>query len=149
MRSGWNASRPPAFAHAHEQDRPAGHLADRECGTSARVAIRLGQHDTRQVERCTERPRGIHRVLARHAVDDEQRLDRLQRRTEVPHLVHHLVVHVEPSGGIHQQHVVDAASASSSAWVAIASGARPGSDATTSMPSCWPSRSSCSIAAGR
>jgi RND family efflux transporter MFP subunit len=38
---------------------------------TARIAVCLGQHDAREVQRGAERARRVHRVLARHAVDDE------------------------------------------------------------------------------
>ena len=50
--------------------------------------------------------RGVDRVLALHRVDDEQRLDRLQRRVQLGDLVHHRLVDGEAAGGVDDQHVV-------------------------------------------
>jgi hypothetical protein len=104
MRSGWKAS----SADADEEDWPAGHVPHRQRGAPAGVAVGLREHDAGEVERGTERPRRIHGVLARHAVHDEERLDRLQRRGELADLVHHLFVDVQPARGVDEQHVVHA-----------------------------------------
>jgi len=76
---------------------------------AACIAVGLGEHDAREVERRAEGPCRIHRVLARHAVDDEQRLDRLERGAELAHLGHHLLVDVQAARGIDEQRVIDTA----------------------------------------
>ncbi len=109
MRSGWNASRASGFSpDAHEQDRLARHAAHRQGGAAAGIAVRLGEDDAGQVERRAEGTCRVDRVLAGHAVDDEQRLDRLERGGELAHLLHHLLVHVQAARGVHEQHVVEA-----------------------------------------
>ena len=84
-------------------------MPHRKRSAAARIAVGLGEHYAREVERRTEGPCGVHRVLARHAVDDEQRLDGLERGAELAHLVHHLFVDVQAARGVDQQRVVDAA----------------------------------------
>jgi hypothetical protein len=71
-----------------------------------RVAVELGQHDAGQRERVAERLRGVHRVLALHRVDDEQRLDRRNRRVQLGDLLHHRLVDREPTRRVDDQHVV-------------------------------------------
>ena len=44
--------------------------------------------------------RDLHRVLAGHAVGDEQDLVRVDRRLEPLQLLHHLVVDLQAAGGV-------------------------------------------------
>ncbi len=64
------------FADADEQDRLARDLPHGERRAAARIAVRLGKDHAGQVERCIEALRRAHRILPRHAVDDEQALGR-------------------------------------------------------------------------
>ena len=85
MRSGWNGSRPvELLAGAGELDRLAGHLAHRERGAAARIAVELGQDDAGERQPLAERARHVDRVLALHRVHHEQRLDRLAARRAAP-----------------------------------------------------------------
>ena len=59
-----------------EHDRPAGDVGDRQRGTTAGVAVELGQHDAGEADAVAERLGGRDRVLADHRVDDEQDLVR-------------------------------------------------------------------------
>ena len=61
------------LAGGGEHDRPAGDADHRQRGTTAGVAVELGQHDAGEADAVEERLRGGHRVLADHRVDDEQR----------------------------------------------------------------------------
>ena len=137
------------FADADEQDRLPGDLAHRERRAAARVAVGLGQHHAGQVQRGTESPRRIDGVLAGHAVDDEQRLDRLQARARSRTSRHHFLVDVQAARGIDHQHVVYTAARGVSAAAAMAMGDWSALAGATSISSCWPRRWSCSIAAGR
>ena len=84
MRSDRTASSASSLlADAHQHDRLARDLAHRQRGAAARVAIGLGEDHAGQFERRAERARGIHRVLAGHAVDDEQPLVRLDRALDL------------------------------------------------------------------
>ncbi len=107
MRSGWKTSRPSDLLRdAGELDRRAGDVPDRQRRAAARIAIELGQHDAGERQRVAERARGVDRVLALHRVDDEQRLDRLDRRMQRGDLLHHRVVDREAARGVDDQHVV-------------------------------------------
>jgi hypothetical protein len=97
------------LADTDEQHRLAGHVPHRERGATARVAVGFRQHDTRQIERGAERARGVDRILARHAVDDEQRLDRSDRGAQRANFVHHRFVDVQPARRVDEQHVVESA----------------------------------------
>ena len=73
------------LAHAHERDRPAGHVADRQRGAATGVAVHLGQDHGIDADGLVEALGHCHGVLAGHGVDDEENvvrrhvaLDRLQ-----------------------------------------------------------------------
>ena len=109
IRSGWNASSASVFlADPEELDRLAGDVAHRQRRSAARVTVGLRQHDPGERKRGVERLRGMRRILAGHAVHDEQRLDRRHRGVDPPDLVHHPLVDVEPARGVHEQHVGEA-----------------------------------------
>ena len=62
------------LADADELDRHAGDVLDREGGAAAGVAVELGQDDAVEFQRFVERLGAVDRVLAGHAVDDQQHL---------------------------------------------------------------------------
>ena len=92
--------------HADELDRRAGDVTHRKRRAAARVAIELGEHHPGQRQRIAERLGRIDRILSLHRVDDEQRLDRLDRRMQRADLVHHRLVDAETTGGVDDQHFV-------------------------------------------
>ena len=96
------------LADPEELDRLAGDVPHRQRRAAARVAVGLRQHDPRERQRGVERLGGMRRVLAGHAVHDEQRLDRGHRGVDPPDLLHHPLVDVEPARGIDEQHVGEA-----------------------------------------
>ena len=105
-RSASNTSRPSIFSRrAGELDRRAGDLAHRQRRAAARIAVDLGQHDAGQRQRLLEGLGGVDRVLALHRIDDEQRLDRLQRRVQLADLGHQRLVDRQAAGGVDEQHV--------------------------------------------
>ena len=73
---------------------------DRERRATARVAVHLGEDHAGDAERAVEALRDLHRVLAGHAVGDEQDLVGLDRLLEALELVHHLVVDLQAAGGV-------------------------------------------------
>jgi hypothetical protein len=79
-----------ALAGRGEQDRAAGHVRHRQRGTTAGVAVELGQHDAGEVDARLGRPGGLDRRLADHRVDDEQDLVGTDRRADVRGLRHEL-----------------------------------------------------------
>ena len=66
-----------------EHDRLAGDRRDRQRGTTAGVAVELGEHDAVEADAVEEGLRGVDRVLADHRVDDEQDLVGLDRVADV------------------------------------------------------------------
>ena len=74
-------------------------------GIAARIAIGLGQNDAGQIQRFVEGPRGIHRVLAGHAVHDKQCFswrDSLVKEFDLPH---HFLVNVQATSSIQDHHI--------------------------------------------
>ena len=62
------------LAHGREQDRLARDGDDRQRGTTAGVAVELGEDDAVDADGLVERDRRLHGVLTDHGVDDEQGL---------------------------------------------------------------------------
>ena len=93
------------LARTQKLDRLAGDKAHRQRRTTARIAIGFGKNHAGQRQRLAEGLGGVHRVLAGHAVHHKQGLDRIERGVQGAYLVHHGRVHVQPSGGIHNQNV--------------------------------------------
>ncbi len=89
-----------------EQDRLAGDLADAQRGTTAGVAVELGEHDTGEADTRLERLRGVHRVLADHGVEHEDRLVGLDGVADARGLRHQLLVDAEAAGGVDDHDVV-------------------------------------------
>ena len=97
------------LAHAQEHDGLAGDLAHRKRRAAAGIAICLREHDASQVERGRESTRGIHGILARHGIDDEQALGRIHRGIDLAHLLHQRFVDMQAAGGVDDEHVEYAA----------------------------------------
>jgi hypothetical protein len=73
IRSGWKTSKSvELLAGGGEHDRLAGDVRDRQRGTTAGVAVELGEHDAGEADAVAERLGGGDGVLADHRVDDEQ-----------------------------------------------------------------------------
>ena len=60
------------LADGREHDRSARHRDDRKCGTSASIAVELGQDDGIEADTLLKLLGGSHGVLADHGVDHEQ-----------------------------------------------------------------------------
>ena len=67
------------LAGTREEDRLADDLLHRQRGATARVAVDLGEDHAVEADRLVERLGDVHRFLAGHGVDDEQRVVRLHR----------------------------------------------------------------------
>ena len=89
-----------SFADAEELDRGAGDGADRERRAAAGVAVHLGEDDAGDADGVVEGGGGVDGVLAGHRVGDEQDFGRLEAVSEVGDLGHHVLVDVEPAGGV-------------------------------------------------
>ena len=92
--------------HRGEGDGPADHLLDRERRATPGVAVELGEDHAVDGQDRVERLGHIHRVLAGHGVDDEERVVRVHRLGDAPGLVHEVLVDVEAAGGVDDQHVL-------------------------------------------
>jgi hypothetical protein len=150
MRSGWKGSSAVGLlADAEELDRLAGDLADRQRRTAAGVAVGLGQDHAGQRQRVVEGLGGLGGVLAGHAVDHEQRLDRRQRAVQGLDLGHHVGVDGQPAGGVDDQHVLELLARGGHRGAAMSSGFWSGVLGKKVAPTSPPTVRSCSMAAGR
>ena len=87
-------------------DRLLEHAVDRERRTAARIAIHLREDDAGDVEPRVEALGDLDRVLARHAVGDEEDLVGPDGGLEPLQLAHHLVVDLQPARGIHEHDAI-------------------------------------------
>ena len=94
------------FAHAHKLDGFAGDRLDGQCRAPSGVAVQLGEHHAVDVQGVVKGLGRVYRVLADHGVHHQQDLSGLHRRLDAPELIHQLLVHVEPSGGVQEHQVV-------------------------------------------
>ncbi len=97
------------LARGGEHHRLAGHLRDRQRGTTTGVTVELGEDDAVVPDAVEERLRGVDRVLADHRVDDEEHLVGGHRVADVGGLLHQLLVDAEATGGVDDDHVVQRA----------------------------------------
>ena len=93
------------FAGTDELDRLPAHLADGECRPASRITVQFGEHSSGDSHLFVEGTRELGGLLTDHRIHDEQHLVRLHRRTDAHHLLHHLGVDLEATGGIHQKGV--------------------------------------------
>ena len=107
MRSGWNTSRPSIFSATPTNliGAPVTWRTDSAAPPRASPSslVRMTPVSGSASRKAL---RGVDRVLALHRVDDEQRLDRLDRGVQLGDLAHHRLVDREPPGGVDDQHVV-------------------------------------------
>ena len=90
-----------------EQDRLAGHGRHGQRGTTAGVAIELGEHHAGEVHAFVKGLGGLDGVLADHRVDDEQDFVGTHGIANVASLLHQLLVHAQTTGGIDDHRVVE------------------------------------------
>src|SRR5208282_1210201 len=93
------------FANADELDGLPGDLADGERRTAASITIHFGEDDAGERELLMEFISRVDGVLSSHRIGDEQNLLRIEQALERLHLLHKLVVDVETSGGVNDEHV--------------------------------------------
>ena len=107
IRSGWKTSKSftPSPVLANMIGRPVTD-GDRQRGTTAGVAVELGEHDAGEVDALLEGVRGVDGGLADHRVDDEQHLVGLDRGADVGGLLHEVGVDGEAAGGVDDDDVV-------------------------------------------
>ena len=85
---------------AGEHDRLADDTLDRECGAAAGITVELGEDDAAEFERVVKGFRRRHGVLPDHGVDDQERVVRLDRRGDIPDLLHEVSVDGEAACGV-------------------------------------------------
>ena len=110
IRSGWKRSKSVIFspAEANMTGLPVTER-DRQRGTTAGVAVELGEHDAVVPDALEEGQRGGDGVLADHRVDDEEHLVGLDGVADVGGLLHQLGVDAEAAGGVDDDDVVQLA----------------------------------------
>ena len=76
-----------------------------ESAAPPRVAVELRQDDAVESDALLERDRDVHGFLARHGVEHEEDVQRLQSVTNGFELIHQLLVDVKPAGRVHDDDV--------------------------------------------
>ena len=94
------------FAGGGKHHRFAGHTHHRQRRTTTGVTIKLGQHHTVETNLLVKQHCGVHRVLANHGVNDEQRFVRLDGLPHRPQLRHQVLIDGQPTSSIDQDDVV-------------------------------------------
>ena len=94
------------FACPQKFDGLAGDLADGEGGTTAAVAVHLGEDGAGDLEFGIKGSRGVDGVLAGHGVGDEEDFGGGEEGFELGHLVHEGGVDAEAAGGVDDEDVV-------------------------------------------
>ena len=89
-----------------KQDRLASQRAHRQRRAAARIAVELGDHRSIEIDRLGKRLGDVDGVLARHRIDHQQQVVRLQRRPHAHELAHQLLVHVQAPARVDDQHVL-------------------------------------------
>ena len=97
------------LAGGGEHHGPARDRGDRQGGTTASVAVELGEDDAVVAHAVEEGLRRGDGVLADHRVDDEEDLVRLDGVADRGGLGHHLGVDAEAACGVDDDHVVQLA----------------------------------------
>ena len=93
------------LAHAHELDGLAGHLAHRKRAAATGIAVELGDDHAVKVGALGEGRDNVDDILAGHGIDDHQHLIGLDGLLDVHGLLHHLLVDLQTTGGIDDDHI--------------------------------------------
>ena len=107
IRSGWKSSIMSSFSPVPTNlmglpvDGPDG-----EGRAAPGVAVQLGEHDAVDAQRLVKGSGGVHRILAGHGVHHQQDLVGMDGGLDALQLVHQGLVHMEPAGGVQEDHVV-------------------------------------------
>ena len=80
-------------------------MFDRQGRAAPGVAVGLGQHGAGQRQGLVEGGGGLDRVLPLHAVHHEQGLDRQEPGVHGLDLGHHVGIHMQAPGAVHDQHL--------------------------------------------
>ena len=89
-------------------DRLARDRFDRERSASARIAVHLCQNDSGQAQALVKLLGAANSILTCHGVRNQQNLGRRNRLADPFELHHHLVVDMQPPGGVYDYNVVPA-----------------------------------------
>ena len=109
-RSGWKTSRASVFSPVPRNLTGTPVTAEmRQRGAAAGVAVDLGQDEAGDGHGGDERLGDADGLLAGHGIDDEQRLDRLDRRVDGGDLGHERLVDAQAAGGVEDHDVADLA----------------------------------------
>ena len=90
---------------ADELDRLTAHLADRQSGTTTGIAIKLGEHGSGDPHLVVKSPGEIGCFLTDHRIHHQQHLIRLHGGSDPNHLLHHVGVDLQTTGGVDQKRV--------------------------------------------
>src|SRR5438874_1391771 len=94
------------FADADVLDRLLRHAVDRERRTATRITVHLRENDTGNVQPLIESLGNAHRVLTGHPIGDEENFVGMDLALEMIELRHHLVVDLQPAGGVDDDHTI-------------------------------------------
>ena len=98
------------LTHGDELDGLTRDLADGQRAATAGVAVELGDDHTVEVGALGEGGHHVDDILTGHRVDDHEDLIGLDRLLDVDGLLHHLLIDLQTTGGVdddHVAHVVD------------------------------------------
>ena len=93
------------LAGAGQLDRRAGDRAHGKGGTAAGIPVHPRHHNAGHAQRLVERLGGVHRVLAGHRIDHQQRFRRVGGVADFLHLRHQRFVDRQAPGGIEDHDV--------------------------------------------
>ncbi len=96
------------LAHTEELDRLAGDMTYRQRRATTGITVNLGENHTGQRQGLVEGLGGVGRILTGHGIDHKQGFCRLGCRMHLFDLGHHLVIDVQTTGGIDNQHIHEA-----------------------------------------
>ena len=94
------------LANADELYRLTSDLLDRQRRPATRIAVHLGQYDTRNANASMKFFRRSHGVLPGHRIRDEKDFHRMRFTFDTDQLFHQLVIDVQPAGCVYQKCVV-------------------------------------------
>ena len=93
------------LAHAHELNGLTGHLAHRKRAATTGIAVELGDNHAVKVGALGKGRDDVDDILAGHGIDDHQHLIGLDGLLDVHGFLHHLLVDLQTTGGIDDDHV--------------------------------------------
>ena len=95
-----------AFTRGGEHDRAASDGGNRKRCTTASIAIKFRQHNTREVDTLLESTSGRHGVLTDHGVNNEEHFVGVDSLTDVCCLLHQLGIHTQTTSGVNDDNIM-------------------------------------------